>query len=308
MNNTSDDKRNQQSTDAIVGEEVQSEISTLIDNIKTTPPDHDKALAQIFVSGLSLLCFNPIDRRAELGFVESHHSLLEMKIFKNGCTCFWSSKDDFGHSMKNVGITINATKTGIGSRYENGLADDEDFGHMPDLAKLHKVAKFDLKPNAEAALSARVDIHDATFYTHKMSKNKAWLYEIDDLTSTPETIGDVYIGRILGADIITTEAIVIEIKYKERGVIKTFPITLPNDGSKYSIVLKTTPHDEGKGHIKLIYDKIIEKPSRAPRYDFKFQDEEPEWRFCNEKVRATQFACESTGGGEGQLPILPPNS
>jgi hypothetical protein len=304
MNDTHNKEQEQQPANDAFSEAVQNENEELSGQVTRTPPDHTKALACVLVSGLSVLCFNPVDNRAEIGFMRPHHNLLEMEIFKNGCSPFWSSKTDFEHSMNNVGITINKTKTGMGRR-------EEDFDYMPDLAKLHKVRGFEPQPNRGAAFSARVDIHDAIFYTHKMSENKVWRHEILDSGSSSKT--DIQrIGRILGADIVTSESIIIEIRYRDSGgVIQTFPVPpLLNDGSKYSIVLRTLPHDHGDtgaGHIKLIYDNVIKKPPGSPRYDFEYYPgPEPGWSFCDVKGRSTQYACENVGGGEGPLPVYPP--
>lgn len=311
-NETHNNQEDRRTTDDVASKENQYSRFPLAGGTTTTPPNHGNALARIYVTGLSLLCFNPKNDWAEIGFARPHHDLLKMSIFRNGCEPFWSSTDNFAHSMNNVGITINNSKTGQALRYENSLADNEDFGHMPDLAKLHNLDKFTHYMNP-GFFSARVDIREATFYTFKMSEKKAWLHEIYDSPPPPSRIiADKEIGRILGADIFSNlhESIEIEIKYREgTGPIQTFAVPpLVNDGAnKYSILLKVEPHDSGMDHIKLIYDNFIIKPTGAPRYNYEFHPyPEPAWNLCHEEARATQYACEINGGGDGPLPPFPP--
>ncbi len=306
MNDTTEKRKRKKSGDNKSKETRQINIEPF-DNTTPNPPDHGMALGRIFVSGLCVLCFNPIRNRAELGFIKQHHSDLRMVIVKDDGTIFWSSERDFPRPMRDVGITINSTKTGMGLRYENGRVHDEDFDFMPNLAKLHHVEKFKIRPNARTAFSARVDIRDAIFYTAIKSVHDAYLHEIPDSSSThPAPVNLGKIGKILGADIITEEYIVIEIRYKEGRTVKVHPITLPNDGSKYAIFLITTTPHSGAGHIEFIYNHVIEKPIKASKYDIEFIPPEPAFILHDQEIRATQFACESTGGGEGPLPPFPP--
>src|SRR5687768_1431808 len=212
--------------------------------------NHSQAMAQVLVSGLSVLGFNPnaANPRAEFGFIGPHHGLVKMEIYKNGCpNLYWSTQRpaDFPPgSTKDITITINSTKTGLGRRYrgEEGIpTDSEDFRHIPSFVDLHG-KRLDIKGNAKSKLSARLDIHDATFYTYLLSSSSTTLIPKhddnpnDDLPSPYRAI-----GRVIGADILSDSNLVIKIEHPT-GTELVPPLTLPKEaGTQYTIVITTRP-------------------------------------------------------------------
>lgn len=274
------------------------------DNDTAIKPDHTSAVARIFVDGLSVFCFNPNKKRAEFGFVRDMHTCVVVNIYKNGCNLFWSTanKKDFPYpSTDNIGIIINSTNTGkMGRRYRNGKQDREDFDYFLDLAWLHHVSHLNVLPGAKEHLTARLDVHDATFYTYQMSRSSVFL--------SPGSMPLGSIGRILGADIFLKDGeknLEIKIKTPDGSIL---PVRLPNDGGKYTITVRTTPTDEVMDHLPLIYKYILEKPVSQPEYSIQFKPPEPVWVFCNDKpavqTRATKYVCQSFGGGSA-LPDIP---
>lgn len=286
-------------------------------------PVHTNAFAHVLISGLSLLSFkgsNP--KRAEIAFVKDNHSDVRIEIYENGCpTRIWTTEnhENFPYpNTKGLEITINSAKTGYGSRYQrndNPPADPEDFRQMPSFIKFHG-RRLPLKSGHQERITARAKIMDATFYTYEMSTSNTIIHKVHKETHVDQPTPGYRIGRILGADIFTNEQkLLIDLRLPNFPNIP--PLELPKKANtQYTIVVSTvaTDHGHGYGHIKHVYNHILDN-SDIHEFDVEFTPEETPWDFCEEihpqavehgnsgheherqvDMKSVQFACECWDG------------
>lgn len=295
-----DNMENNQNADMPDSNEGQDTAPVSVDNVNPNRPDHPNARACVYVEGISVFGFNPNTQRAEVGFFKHMHNPIEMKIFNSECKLIWSSKENFPGSTLGTEININPTKPGMGSRYENNPMDDEDFRRLPDLAKWHGVGKLDGIPDRQNVhFSARLNIYNAVFYTHKMSENNATRYERGDSELiNPVPLGRI--GRIPGGDIFCSPTDNLEIEITPRYVPSPIKIILGKDDSPYKIVVRASASDpdDHTSHLAHLYN-VLKRPAGDQRtFALKFDADEPIFSPCNEIVaRATQYECQTFGGG-----------
>lgn len=259
-------------------------------------PDHTKATAQIFVDGLSILKFNEAEKCVEIGFVKEHHSPVEVVVYKD-CKPLYPYS---GAGNKPVTIEIRKTNPkSIGECYKDAKKDEEDFAWMPDLCQWYSAAKIDVnKAVAQHHLSAKLVLRDAVFYTKIKSVSEAVRTDLDTGEADVENI-----GRVLGADITCedddSELIVSITGEPDQRFSK-------NDGP-FLITVRTYPHDHSSSHFGLLYDYIIALPRGGHKYELKYKHPESFWDPCRTKhIESTEYACQSYGGGSGDLPVIPP--
>lgn len=314
MNNDRESEMNKQSYN------TSDKEKPFADNPTPTKPDHPNARARVYVDGLSVYSFNQSKKRAEFAFLREHHTTVQVKIYKkDDCKVFWSS-DSIGQSTDNATITINTTKStkpgAEGKRYQKLPKDDEDFTHLPNIAEWYGVPSLNYLPDADvkAALTARLNVHDAVFYTLQKSRSLA-MRSKGSGSAVP--IGQI--GRVIGGDIfcLPNEDLIIEIKLQDGTVVPVPPLKNPD---KYEITVRTKTAHRGN-HFSLIY-KILEKPAGEEEFSLQFADpEEPSFIHCGDSgvilphdhheeerkeldILATEFPCQSFGGG-GVPPDIP---
>jgi len=337
MNNASDSEKNNQSNDSTNLVVNPCDPNVLLKAVTTTPLPHDQAAARIFVDGLAVFMFNTNKTRAEFGFLAYQHYAVKMKIYKNGCNLVWSTEDwnQFPHHTNNIMITINSGKsTKMGSVYQENTTPmpPEDFRRMPNLAQWHGKTELPVLGDAKTHLSARLNIHDAIFYTYKKSRGDAHRNKKTNPLPMPHNLGKV--GRIIGGDIFNSVGETIEIKIKlQDGSIFTVPPLVNNGTDKYTITVRTRAISHIPDHFFLLY-KILQLPIGYDEFNLKFVPPEIHWKHCGdaglfadshdhheadkeesddpyEKDRkrlyliATEYACQVFGGGCGELPEFP---
>jgi hypothetical protein len=220
-----------------------------------------------------------------------------MEVYRNGFpNLYWSTQrtSDFPlGSTQDITITINTTRAGMGWRYEGteGMPtpdDLEDFRRVPSFKELHG-KRLDIKGNAKSKLSARLNIHDAAFYTYFVSRSSTIRISKHD-DHTTET-GELFrrIGRVIGADILsdTNLKFRVDLPPPRPGAPPPPPIEkeLPKEaGVQYTIVITTETTHPGR-HLELIYNNILQKPGKF-RYELEYITPEQPWHysiFANKK-------------------------
>lgn len=268
--------------------QLQEDVSALTDcggnlmpnNVTGTRPSHDQAQARVLVSGLSIFGFNPAGARAEFGFIKPMHTDLRMDIYERSMRLpVWStaSSQNFPFpNTKDITININSTGTGIGQRFEvNPLIDPEDFRRMPGFRYWHG-QRLSFKPGAKAHLTARINVMNGIFYTYQLSKSIALEHKKRKPNGPVQFNNRGVIGRIMGADIFSDEPeLVIDLRIHNQ----THQVKLPNgQGTQYTIVLTTVATGTGHGHLKHVYDNVLDNPDLY-QYDLEFYPHETPWRY-----------------------------
>lgn len=288
---------------------IEREDGLFVDNATDEKPDHFNARARILLDGLSVFGFNPNPnmKRAEVGFFRHEHSPVEMKIYKNGCNLIFSTSDrtHFPHgSTDNIKIIINSGKPNMmGSRYESGVSDPEDFRVTPNPGTWYGVPALEVTPDTHNHhLSARLYVQDAIFYTHRLSKGAATKKtKIGGVTVNNNRLYPV--GRGVGGDIFCASNENIEIIIKipnSDGSYVDFPLQpLDGAGNRYEIVVKTIA-DNDKNHLHHIFNVLNIPRGDVRKFDFEFDLSEPALRVCGGAYKmAGQYACETLPGGNG---------
>jgi hypothetical protein len=290
-------------------------------NSTSHSPDHEDATARVCIDGLSILCFNPETNAAEIVFVKKHHTPPTITVYDKDCKFLWSYTCP---SDPPETIDIKTSNTGGKGRCYRELLikNDEDFSYMPDFCKWHDVDEVEFKDTAKDGLSAKLRLYDATFYTRVRSGNQATRRNTTDDDTKPSG----RIGKVLGAN-ITCDGNNAAIDIYVNGVhIKSFD---KNDGP-FNIIVKTTPHnheDADPDHLKIIYEDIL---NLSPRYSVRYNGYEGPWLMCGfvaqeevetaeqgrkrgeewpegiVRIKATEYLCQTIGGGDGTPPDLPP--
>ncbi len=263
----------------------------LASGITTTKPDHSKARACVFVDGLSLLGFNPTEDRAEFGFFKDMHYPVTMNIYNRDCKLIWSTENSLNFSAESTMgavITINASKKGMGQRYQKEpWTDVEDFRNLPSLPEWHGVSKLEVIPDTDDAfISARLNIKDAIFYTHKMSVNEA--RRSVSGVSGQTSLGAI--GRIPGADIFCAPTEKLEIEIKPLNVKDSIKISLDENNSPYTIFVQVKINDAGHhtSHLVHLYS-VLKKPTDDNRtFALKFETAEPDFSVCGGSLTAAE--------------------
>ena len=259
--------------------------------ITNTKPDHSKARACVFVDGLSILGFNPTKDQAEFGFFKDMHYPVTMNIYDRDCKLVWSTENplDFtAESTMGAVITINASKKGMGQRYQKEpWTDVEDFRNLPSLPEWHDVSKLEVIPDTgNAFISARMNIRDAIFYTHKMSVNEAM--KSASGVSGQTSLGAI--GRIPGADIFCAPTEKLEIEIKPLTDEDSIKISLDENNSPYTIFVQVKINDAGHhtSHLVHLYS-VLKKPAGDNRiFSLKFNAPEPEFSVCGAGLTAAK--------------------
>ncbi len=249
--------------------------------ITNDKPDHWKATVAMSMNGLALLCTNPHDRQVEIGFVEDMHSPVSICIDGPG------GKIPRFHCERGKKYLITVTRMtpqDMGEFYEDGMKvqkDPEDFRWMPDLHRLHPLG-IDIQRNAKSALSAKLVIKDAVFYTAALSTNTA---AIEDTTGTVPTENTI-IGRVLGADITcpsdSNDAGVVVRVWKEGTSDPVFDQTLSKATKPYKIAIETIAEMPGD-HMHMLYHNVI-TVSEPSRFRIVYQPGEPPIHNCGSFV------------------------
>jgi len=282
-------------------------VNTFLEPLTTTTkPNHSLATARIFIHGLSVLWLNNHRQTVEIGFVKDMHSPVTLKVCKQeDCKDCWTPEI---LQDRKVRIEINKTiPKEMGKFYREGRANSEDFEWMPDLASdfWHKGANIQTKSGAEQYLSAMLVLKDAVFYTYERSVGDA-----DQTISGSQHRTLSNIGRVLGADIICDRNDTgIEISVIAKNAAGNEEIiesrSFPKSDGPFSISLITKPNME-HDHLHLLYDHILDVPVTEPRYGLKYKNKEKLFKHCDTSVKATEFACQSFGGGPSGSPPFPP--
>lgn len=308
MNDTTDNMESNQNADKSDSIAEQSTDAALVDNVTPNKPDHSNARATVVVDGLSVLGFNQNTNQAEIRFFKNMHRAVEMKIYETRdgqCNLFWSTEKDFPYSTFGMEISINASnKDKPCSRYENGPEDSmdaEDYRNMPNLAKWHGVPNLQSIPDKQNNhISARAYVHNAVFYTYKMSARDATRYVVSHSGRPTEVTALKKIGRIVGGDIFLnndTENLEIEIKaLNVRDPFKVPPLAA--SGKPYTIIIRVDSIDEEHSHLALLYNVLRRPPGDMRTFALSYDGIEPPFLFCDEVgVKSTQYECQTFNCG-----------
>jgi hypothetical protein len=274
------------------------------DNVTNVEPDPSKRRAMLWADGLSVFGFHEDEGYAEIGFIRPEHSLVEMRIYENGCNLFWSTERDFPYSTENLIITVNSTKWGeLGSYFcdcdgRKPPVKDADFCHMPSAAKMFNRPKLKYTLFYKYMLTARLRVHDGLFYTLKKSVNDAVIYR------NGKEIDRKSIGRVLAADLVCSpeEDLMVKIA-KIRG--RSPEVTLPplKAPHKYEIMVRTKPMTTNN-HFHHIFH-VLQKPlTSLSTFDLRFMPPEPPILACDDQEpglgpRSNDWICETVTGGGG---------
>lgn len=280
MNRKYDSKKKGEEPDANKALMTDCGGNPMPNNVTPTRPPLAAAQARVLLSGLSVFCFNPAGARAEIGFIKEMHTDLKMEIYRNGTAApIWSTANSTQFpfpNTKNITIDINSSETGIGSRYEeNPLDKPEDFRRMPSLRYWHG-KRLGLKGNAKAFLTARINVMNAIFYTYRLSTSQAIEHKKIKPNGPTLSANVGVVGRIMGGDILSNDSHLV-IDYKVHN--QTRQISFPNGaGIQYTIVLTTVADDHGHGHLKHVYDNILDNQDDY-EYNLEFSPREKLWRY-----------------------------
>lgn len=266
--------------------------------------------ASIFIDGLSVLCpkNTATEKYVEIGFLKEMHYAAKIHVYRDlDCRILdWSfdCPEDRG-----VRIEISKTVRRNCTFYKQRKINSRDFGWMPDLDgdDWHGGNILGIKAGAKDHLSAKLVLKDAVLYTHFRSVNDA---KQSDLAGNAKLFSNL--GRVLGAD-ITCEAedrsVDIKVIAKDAGGSEQIiaSTSLMKENAPFFVVVETKvhEHDRDQDHLPLLYDHIVELPASQRRYGLRYRAPEKDWGFCGLSDKSTEFACQTFGGGCGELPPFP---
>lgn len=264
--------------------------------VPTTPnrPVHTDATASVYIYGLSLLCFNPKSRAAEIVFVKEHHTAPVLQVFGRDCEHVIEPRT----LSEPVTVTIGKPGgSGFGACYTDGKKNSEDFAWMPDLAAWWGEKALTFRSGAGHAISAKVVLPDSLLYTKLLSVS-------DAVITDPRPPGKevrTKIGRVLGANLNAFPADRLEIRIGDEPAIP-----LPSADGPYTISIRTDARMYGD-HLPMIYNSIVIPPRGAAPFQMKYAEKEDEWEVCSGGAfKTTEYPCQAYGGGPGEPPEIPP--
>lgn len=224
-------------------------MTTFMNTTGTRPPN---PTATVFINGLALLCFSVKNDRAEVGFLKVREHPLLLTIYDSNCNPVFGTPFE----IKSGAISVNSGGRGIGTVYQPGISEAEDFRYLLDFDRIHKV--FDderLSINPKAEYLAKLYVKNGMFFNAALSSQDGVIFYKDSRGDMVQALPSQRVGKVIGA-YIDDDEVTIDITDKE-------PITLRKAESRYSVVIRYKCVNNNP-HIQTDFDKfykVLELPS-----------------------------------------------
>ena len=221
---------------------------------------------RIYLNGLSLFVKDNVS--VEFAYLEPEHPPVQLILHNRYGHPVWAYPFAAVRSQP-IRFSIEKAPT------THSVTFHRNFEHMPDLAQWHQGSTVKLLEGMERAMSAKIVIKDAEFFTARTCIGEA--VRTDDRPN-PGTSSLHNVGRIMGADIECgpSEQIVFNLVGERGPLTGPKPLTQADGFHMLSIAYESEVGCVHKQPLHLIYDNFLE--DLGVRFRLDYVQPEPGWK------------------------------
>lgn len=304
-------------------------------------PDHAQANVRVFVDGLSVVCTNWQQECLEIGFVAEEHTPVDLCIYDvrtgNVVGHFLCPK------TQQFRIEVSKTHPrDLGVFYQDSRMYEDDFLWMPDLEEWH-AAPVSIRRHAKGYFSAKLVIRDGVYHTGFLSESRALRISSSGRLDRLPALGRILGANITCDEEDSGVRVVVFGRGFTGEETEVFSQSLDKQGGPYVVCVGTSA-EKDHDSLEILYDRVVQATGTfSIRYERKElewiccglvgnsetgicypKDSEEAGKIPDKlrvffatlkhaidagykvfKPRATEYACQSYGGGNGPLPDLP---